>query len=197
MLDWWNSLSFLGQVLACMAIPATLVLIVQTIMVLVTGFDGDTDIDAEIISGDEIDEVANFDEQGVQIFTVRGIITFFAVFGWAGMAFMALNLPAGVSLLLAFALGAAAMFGTAYAMKALMGLQSKGNQDISDAVGASGTVYIQIPAARRAMGKVNAVVSGRYGEFDAMTDDDTDIATGSAVTVISVTEPNILIVTKK
>ncbi len=195
MLDWWNSLSFLGQVLACMAIPATLVLIVQTIMVLVTGFDGDTDVD--VISGDEIDDVANFDEQGIQIFTVRGIITFFAVFGWAGMAFISLNLGAGVALLLAFALGAAAMFGTAYAMKALMGMQSNGNQEISDAIGASGTVYIQIPANRRALGKVNAVVSGRYGEFDAMTDDEEDISTGSAVIIISVTEPNILMVTKK
>ena len=34
-IEWWNSLGTLSQVLYCIAIPATLVLLIQTIMMLI------------------------------------------------------------------------------------------------------------------------------------------------------------------
>ncbi len=207
MLDWWYSLGIMGQVLACLAIPATLILIIQTVMVLVTGFDGDADFDAdadidadidtELINGDELDDIVSFDQAGLQIFTIRGFITFFSIFGWAGIWLLSTDINQAVALIIAFILGVAAMVGTAYAMQFLMKLQSKGNQNIKDALGVSGTVYIQIPESRKGHGKVTALVSGRYSEFDAVTDDEEGIPTGSSVTVISVGSPNILVVTKK
>ena len=35
MVDWWNTLSTAGQIFACVAIPATLVLLIQTVMMLI------------------------------------------------------------------------------------------------------------------------------------------------------------------
>ena len=32
LIDWWNSLSTAAQIFACMAIPATLILLIQTIL---------------------------------------------------------------------------------------------------------------------------------------------------------------------
>ncbi len=205
MLEWWSGIGFLGQILACIAIPSTIVLVVQTVMVLVSGFDGGTEVGSEIgtetdvdsVDFDDIDDIVRFDQAGLQIFTIRGFITFFSIFGWAGIWLLTSGLPPSIALLIAFALGATAMVGTAYVMRFLMKLQAKGNQNIRDAVGASGTVYIQIPAGREGLGKVSAVVSGRYSEFDAVTDDEQTIPTGNAVTIIAVTEPNILVVTKK
>ena len=45
MLEWWNSIGLVGQIYALIAIPSTLVLVIQTIM-LIFGFGGD-DIDAD------------------------------------------------------------------------------------------------------------------------------------------------------
>ena len=70
MVAWWDSLSLAAQIFACVAIPATLVLIVQTILMLIGAdseaadtdtpdFDDtalDTDVDAtsdgDIFDGD-------------------------------------------------------------------------------------------------------------------------------------------------
>ncbi len=209
MLEWWSSMGLLGQILACMAIPATIVLVVQTVMVLITGFDGgaemetnldiDTDIGSgsEVITGDEIDDIVAFDQAGLQIFSIRGVVTFFAIFGWAGMWLLSIDINQALALIISFALGTAAMIGTAYAMRFLMRLQAKGNQNINDALGVSGTVYINIPKQRGGHGKVTALVSGRYSEFDAVTDDEEAILTGNSVTVLSICSPNILVVTKK
>ncbi len=195
MVEWWESLSYTGQILAMIAIPATVILILQTIIIAVAGFDGDGDIDA--VDFDDIDDIASFDASGVQIFTVRGFITFFCIFGWSGIWLLTTELSTTLSLIVAAFLGLCAMMGTAYIIKFFMTLQDKGNQDIKDAPGGSGTVYINIPKNREGIGKVNAIVSGRFSEFEAMTDDDEEIKTGEHVTIISVSEPNILIVTKK
>ncbi len=203
MLEWWSSLGLLGQVLACIAVPATIMLVVQTVLVLLTGFDGGSDMDVdmgsdtEIITGDEIDDIVSFDQAGLQIFTIRGFITFFSIFGWAGLWLLSTGLNPAIALIISFLLGSAAMVGTAYAMRFLMKLQSTGNQDINDALGVSASVYINIPEKRKGHGKVNAMVSGRYSEFDAVTDDDEMIPTGSSVTIISIGNPNVLVVTKK
>ena len=53
---WWESLTLLGQVFACIAIPATLILVIQTIMSIIGvsgGGDGDVDADGDV--PDDID----------------------------------------------------------------------------------------------------------------------------------------------
>ena len=50
MAAWWNSLTGLQQIFACIGIPATLVLVVQTILLLFgigDGSDADVDIDPD------------------------------------------------------------------------------------------------------------------------------------------------------
>ena len=60
MTEWWEALSSLGKVFACIAIPATLVLLIQTILSIIglSGSDGDADVpDGGIdIDGDGIIE---------------------------------------------------------------------------------------------------------------------------------------------
>ena len=97
MFAWWESLSTFSQVLACMAIPATLILLIQTILTLIgigdNGVDsdiGDADIDADAADGVFGAELTDGDSDpsgldGLRIFSVRGIIAFFVVFGWTGI----------------------------------------------------------------------------------------------------------------
>ena len=96
MIEWWNSLGLATQIFYCIAIPSTLVLLIQTVLMFIgigDDADGADDIGIESdISGHDVDiddgifeddsvfdgnDVAGLD--GLRIFTVRGIISFFVV----------------------------------------------------------------------------------------------------------------------
>ena len=48
MLNWWNELMLAQQIFALIAIPSSLILAIQTVMLLLgIGDDGDADIDAD------------------------------------------------------------------------------------------------------------------------------------------------------
>lgn len=213
MLDWWSSLGGLGQVFATIAIPATLILVVQTIMLLFSvggandaeladfsdgdaGFDmnGDGMIDAD---GSHDGDIHGDAAAGLRIFTIRGLVTFFSIFGWVGLLLLRYEVNGGISLLIALVCGIVAMVLVAMAFAAFLKLQSSGNSDIKWAVGTSGSVYMTIPAKRQGKGKVTAVVGEKYTEFDAVTDDEQPIATESSVTVVGVTGGNTLVVIRK
>ena len=56
MIDWWNSLSIAAQVFACIAVPASLVLLIQTLLMLIgIGEDADGEGLSEIFSFGESD----------------------------------------------------------------------------------------------------------------------------------------------
>lgn len=57
--DWWNTLSLTTQVFYCVAIPATLILVIQTVLMFFGFDDGDADLDVDIDT--DIDVEADFD----------------------------------------------------------------------------------------------------------------------------------------
>ena len=224
MFQWWDSLSTFSQVLACMAIPATLILIIQTVMMLIglgSGGDGDVDSDLDVetdldtdvdldvdgdisdvgdgVFGDDLPEgdldPSGFD--GLRIFSVRGIVAFFVVFGWMGIALDSANISSYITLPVSIVAGFAVMVLIAFLFKAIMKLESNGNIDIRNALGVSGTVYLKIPAKREGQGKVNVMIQGTYCERDAVTDNDAPLPTGSEIVVTGFSGQNTLVVRKK
>ena len=190
MLDWWNSMMLAQQILALIAIPSTLILIVQTVMVLfgfAEGGDvGDVDAD-DLMEGDT-------DDGGLGLFSVRGIVSMLCIMGWSGVALLETALPTSLSVLIAFALGVAALFGMALLMKAVYRLQSSGNIDLGNAIGKVGQVYLPIPAGGTAPGKVNVTIQEKLTECEAITVGDTTLATGSYVRITAVGEGGVLVV---
>ena len=102
MADWWKSLGLISQIFYCIAIPSTLVSLIQTIMLLVgMGQDADFSADGDLpdVGDVEIDDAIDgvfgdndisetpdsFGFEGLRIITVRGIIAFLVVFGWVGI----------------------------------------------------------------------------------------------------------------
>ncbi len=68
--DWWNSLSIVSQVFACIAITSTLVLLIQTIMMFIgMERDGDVDVDAGDASDIVHDDTADPGEARLFIFS--------------------------------------------------------------------------------------------------------------------------------
>ena len=58
MFAWWDSLSLISQIFACIAIPTTLVLIIQTILMFI-GLDGDGigDMDGDFSLDHDISDI--------------------------------------------------------------------------------------------------------------------------------------------
>jgi hypothetical protein len=216
---WWNTLTLLQRILACIAVPATLILILQTLLSLL-GLTGEHDIDHEA-DHDSFDHGFdhgadhNFDHDhdqdhghehdnghehgvfGLRLFTLRGVIAFLAVYGWGALAISRAGHPWLASIFFGLLMGLAAMFIVAVVMKLFISLQSNGAIELENAIGLEGTVYLPIPPLNKGQGKVNVLLQERYVECDAVTEEEETIATGTEIVVTGLTEDNKLIVSKR
>ncbi|MBQ3049127.1 MAG: hypothetical protein IJC94_04140 [Oscillospiraceae bacterium] len=189
MLEWWNNLSLVSQIFTAMAVPATVVMIIQALLLLLGIGGGDGDVDVDDIS--DIDAEAS---EGLSLISVRGIVAFFSVGGWAGLVCDTGELPVVISVLIATAAGLAAMIGVALLFKSIMKLQTSGNIVIQNAVGKTATVYIPIPPRKEGRGKVTVLVQNRFVELEAMTEDERCLETNETVTICAVADTGTVIV---
>ncbi len=197
MLEWWDGLQLIQQIFVCVALPATVLMIIQIILLLV-GIGGESDFD----SGTDADVDTDFDNDvsGVDsadilsVFSFRGIVAMLAVMGWMAVALLGTSLPMWVAISISFVCGLGILFLMGYAMKALSRLQSSGNINVANAIGKVGQVYIPIPPRCSATGKVNITVQEKYTEFTAITKHESTIKTGAYVRVVSVDEAGTLMV---
>ena len=185
MINWWNSLGTIQQIFALIAIPSTLIMVVQTVM-LVIGMAGDADLD--------VDDVPETLDDGLTLFSVRGIVTMLAVTGWCAVAFIESGLNQVASVIIYIVLGFLALIGTAYFMRAVYRLQASGNIDVGNAVGKVAQVYIPIAANAEKTGKVTMTLQEKYCEFEAITTATETLKTGSYVRVVAVDGTGVLVV---
>jgi len=219
MITWFQNLEFIEQVFAVFAIPATLVLILQTVLLLVglgTGGAADSSLDSDTSGiGDgsdfdtgSLDAGTTFDgtghaqggglhDHGFRLFTIRGFITFFTLFGWTGLVCNQSGMPRAASVLIATAAGFAGMAVTAYVLRTVLNLQSDGTMNLANSIGKTATVYIRIPARRSEKGKVNLILQEKLVEVSAVTDEETDLPAGGEVVVVGMSSNDTLLVAVK
>jgi len=82
-----------------------------------------------------------------------------------------------------------------YLFKWLSGMQQSGNIDIqASAKGCEGKVYIPIPASRSGEGKVQISISGAVREYNAITESDNALKTGTPIRVVDVINSDTVLV---
>lgn len=185
MVNWWNSLPLSQQIFALIAIPATAIMLVQALLLLV-GVGLDTDID-----GDGVPD-ADVDHDGLGLISIRSIVAFFSVGGWAGFVADAGKLPLAVSILIALTAGVLALLGITLLFKSVYKLQGEGNLSIENAVGKTGKVYLPIPPGGN--GKVTVLLQERLTELDAVSEDKNVLSTGESVIIVSVADAQTVVV---
>lgn len=195
MTAWWTGLDVMHQVFYMIAIPFTVILVLQTVLLLLglgqQDADVDHDVDGDIDHDAAHDSVGAQHAMGLRMLTLRGIVAFMAVCGWVGISMLDLGAGNGLSVAVAVLAGLAAMVLVAWFMKLMTRLQQSGNLDAQNAVGLTGEVYIPIRAGQK--GKVSLVVQERLTEMDAVSTGD-ELMTGQRVRVVRVTESNVLVV---
>lgn len=189
MINWWNELDLIQQIFALIALPSTVLIVIQTVLLLI-GIGGESDTDVDVDNVDGID----LPDDGLAIFSVRGILSMLCITGWVAVALLETSLPAGVSIGIAIACGIATLIGMAYLMRAVNRLQSSGNIDIGNCIGKIGEVYIPIPSSGNGSGKVNLTVQEKFSEFTAITTSGEPLKTGAFVRVVAVSESGVLVV---
>jgi len=217
MIAWFEALPLLEQVFFYIAIPATVILLVQLVMLFIGGFgggsgdmaldsdtsglgggaadfDGGSGLDADAASISDVHaHDGALDTYGLRFITLRGIVAFLTVTGWTGVCFAEFELPPWLSILLSVGLGALALIAIAYLVRALMRLQESGNADYRAALGQIGSVYIPIPAAKSGTGKITLTLSG-FTEVDAVTNEPVALKTGQVVRVVDIIRDNVMVV---
>jgi membrane protein implicated in regulation of membrane protease activity len=205
MVAWWDGLPLFSQIMYVIAVPSTLILLIQ----LVLSFFGDNDISDEAdVSGigdsdTDFDDVSNGIDDGdftpeaaehaenmdadlsaMRVFTFRGIIAFLCSFAWSALAVFATGAPFFLALIIGFAVGVAMMFAVAKLIHTLLGLAENGTVRFDEALGHVGKVYIPIPAG--GSGKIIIAFDGAERECDAENHGDKPLATDTDVRVTGV-----------
>lgn len=213
--EWWEALTAFEKIFWYIAIPFSLILVIQLIMTFVGMGDGDTDVgmesdfaDAGMDGAMDID-LDNLDVQtesdftpfesdpSFNFFTVRNFIAFFTIFGWAGIAAWSEELSKGWTIVVAVVAGliAMALNGTLFYFLSKMQDQGGGLR-IQNALGQIGDIYIPVKGAGGSVGKIQVAIQGSVREMQAITKDEADLPTGTVVKVVGVVSNSILVVEK-
>lgn len=210
MTQWWETLSVFEKVLWFIAIPFSVILIIQMILTFAGMGGGDSDIGTgdvgspdHDLSGDPStdsgsDSPGHFEgEVSFNFFTIRNFIAFFTLFGWAGIAAYNSGVSIFWTIIIALFAGLVAMTLVSSLFYFLTKLQDTGGGlNIYNAVGQIGNVYIPIKAGGGNVGKIQVTVQGAVREMQALTRSEVDLPTGTVVKVTGIASGNIVVVEK-
>ena len=202
LIQWFEGLSLFGQICLCFAVPSTIVLLVQIVLSLIGLSDGGLDLpdgaeDALPDLPDDLEDFSPADLDGFHIFTLRTVMAFFVSFGWMGVSLAGGSLSFAWQVVISVAFGLCMMALVALLMWGIFRLQADGTANNRNALGASGTVYLTVPAERVGHGKVNVMLQGAYVEREAVTDEQIPLPYGTEIVVVGVSGENTLVVAKK
>ena len=190
---WWGALTPAMKVLWGVTLAASLIFIIQTILTFIgadadtTGLDG-ADMGGGMDATDlSVDGDAAAGGTGSNLYTFRNLVNFLLGFGWTAIMLQEKITSIPLLLIIATAVGAGLVALVMYLFSLLGKMQQSGNIDVyKSAVGCQGTSYLTIPAARSGEGKVQISIGGAVREYNAQTEEDSPIPTGTPIKVVDV-----------
>ena len=175
--------------LICALIGAAFVLI--RFMMLIVGIDHDVDSDVPS-GGHGFDSHHADSDVGFKLLSLQGITSFLMMFGLVGLALYRQS-KTGVLISMggAVAAGLASVWIIGKLFFLIMKLKSSGTITIDSTVGSQGNVYLTIP--EKGAGRVLISVRNSLREYDAISNDNKAIQTGTPIRVVWV-DGNVLVV---
>ena len=182
---WWAALSPIMKILWGVTLGASLIFIIQSILTFV-GADADTNFDTDVDVSMDGSDLSNI-EGGSNLYTFRNFVNFILGFGWSAILLQDSITSIPVLILVSVLIGVALVAAVMYLFKWLSSMQQSGNIDLnSSAKGCEGTVYLTIPAARAGEGKVQITIAGAVREYNAVTESEETLKTGTPIRVVDV-----------
>lgn len=188
-MDYFNQLEPLLRMFWFVAIPVSIIFIIQTVMTFLgtDAHDGN--------SADFNGDLGDAHDTPFQLFSFRNLVNFLIGFSWGGISLYK-TIPNTLLLVLVCLLIGSVFVALFFVIiRQMMRLAEDNSFRVKDAVGKSAQVYIPIPASKKGKGKVQVSVKGAVHELDAVTLGD-ELASGSLVRIISLVDEELLLVEK-
>lgn len=189
MTEWFTSLELFERIYWIFAFPSSLIFLIIALMTFIGGDAGmdDVDMDTDVDGGDGA---------GFQFFTFKNLVGFFMIFAWSGLACIHGGFGQVATIVVSVLCGLLMMLAMASIFYFMSKLVEDGTMRMTSAIGRTGEVYLPIGAKNGGFGKVQINIQGSIHEIQAVTEDETDLAVGTVVKVVSVIDNHILQVTR-
>lgn len=197
MTAWWDSLTVVTRGFFCAAAFFSVIFIWQLIAALIglddeggddvadsTDFDTDADVDIDT-DLDNFEAGADADSSATvvafKLLSVRALITFGTLFTWGSALYLSRGEGLGRAMGISSIWGLAGMGSVALLLSLLPKLAHTGTKRIGSALGAHGTVYLDIP--EEGQGEVRVAVSNVISFVKARARKGGEIKAGTPVVV--------------
>jgi len=186
MMDFFQNLDPILKTLWFLALPASLIFIIQTVMTFAGAETHDglsADFNSDLEGGD-----APF-----QLFTFRNMINFLLGFSWTGISFYNIIENRIILITLSLVVGAGFVIFFFMVIRQIERLAEDNSFRINDALNKSASVYLPIPASKKGSGKIQVSVKGSLRELDAITENER-IETSELVRIVKIEGNNLVVV---
>ena len=191
--SWWAGLSLVMKILWGVTLTASLVFIIQSILTFI-GADADADFDTDVDLSMDGTDLSNIDG-GSNLYTFRNFVNFILGFGWSMILLQDSITSIPLLVIVSALIGAALVAAVMYLFKLLAGMQQCGNINLQkSAAGCEGKVYLTIPENRSGAGKVQITINGAVREYDAVTENDEPLKTGTSIRVVDTVDASTVLV---
>tara|TARA_B100000902_G_C27002473_1_gene760563 strand:- start:54 stop:650 length:597 start_codon:yes stop_codon:yes gene_type:complete len=114
--------------------------------------------------------------------TFQGLSAFLMMFGLIGLMISEMDAPQALSILGGLGAGGVSMWTVSKLFDTFKELEQSGTMDLENANGATGTVYLRIPASGQ--GQIQITFQGAMRTMDAISIDGVEIPTGALIQVV-------------
>ncbi|MEY3421752.1 MAG: hypothetical protein RIR48_2048 [Bacteroidota bacterium] len=187
MFDFLNDADIYLKTFWYIAMPVSLIFILQSAMTFIGLADMDTDTD----SGGEF----GHSDSPMELFTLRNLINFLLGFSWGGISFY--TSIDNKFLLVIAAVGVGVVFVALffYLIQQFRKLEENNTFTAQSVINQEGEVYLRIPPAGDGNGKIQVSYKGTVHELDAISESDA-LATGDKVIITEILPEEIAVVRK-
>ena len=190
---WWAELSLVMKILWGVTLTASLVFIIQSVLTFI-GADADSNFDVDVDTSMDGADLSNIDG-GSNLYTFRNFVNFILGFGWSAILLQESVPSVPLRIILSVLIGMGLVAAVMDLVKWLSGMQQSGNINLQrSAAGCEGKVYLTIPEGRSGSGKVQITINGAVREYDAVTESETALKTGTSIRVVDALDANTLLV---
>lgn len=187
-MEFFSNLDPFIKVFWFIAIPASVIFLIQTIMTFVgvDSHDGlSADFDSDLQHGDST----------FQLFTFRNLVNFLLGFSWTGISFYGSIENKTILVALSILVGSAFVGAFFFIVNQIQKLAEDNSFRIDNTLNQVGSVYLTIPAKKSGKGKVQVSVKGAFHELDAITENG-KIESSAMVRIVRIESNNLVVVEK-
>lgn len=187
-MEFFSSMEPLLQTFWYIALAASLIFIIQTIMTF-AGMDATDGVDADFNS-----DLSGTDAP-FQLFSLRNLVNFLLGFGWGGICFWHYVENKLIVSFIAILVGAFFLWAFFIIIKQIQKLAEDNTFKIEESLNKTCSVYLSVPANKSGIGKIQVSVKGTTRELDAITLGE-KIESGSAARVVKIESSNLVLIEK-